>query len=167
MTQAQISLFFQSNYVIEMYILILWNNTTRYIWRIWLKWCDQKLPVSNNKSFWRFQIPSSFSVSSKAKECGAKVCFCDKEEGRKYNSPDGIWEQLVCHSCGSCAIHAKCGGNGERILCNLLFRLYLRSFSLVSVPEETLSHTSNLTYIKATLKALGPKMFGAGGLCMK
>jgi hypothetical protein len=71
---------------------------------------SRKYLSSEPKGFGRFQIPSSVSVSSKAKECGAKVCFCDKEEGRKYNFPDGIWEQLVCHSCGSCAIHAKCGG---------------------------------------------------------
>jgi len=70
-----------------------------------LAWNEQE----NNASF------DVSSVSSKAKECGAKVCFCDKEEGRKYNSPDGIWEQLVCHSCGSCAIHAKCGGMDDLI----------------------------------------------------
>ena len=52
---------------------------------------------------------------STAKECGAKVCFCDKEEGRKYNFPDSLWELLVCHSCGSCAIHAKCGGMEDLI----------------------------------------------------
>ena len=47
---------------------------------------------------------------AKVKECGAKVCFCDQEEARKYNFSDGIWDLLACYSCGSSAIHAKCGG---------------------------------------------------------
>jgi len=61
-----------------------------------------------------FDVSSSTTASS-AKECGAKLCFCDKEEGRKYNFPDGLWELLVCHSCGSSAIHAKCGGMEDLI----------------------------------------------------
>ena len=61
-----------------------------------------------------FDVSSTTTVSS-AKECGAKLCFCDKEEGRKYNFPDGLWELLVCHSCGSSAIHAKCGGMEDLI----------------------------------------------------
>jgi len=50
---------------------------------------------------------------NRIKTCGAKVCFCDKEQGRKYNFPDGIWELLNCHACGSTAIHVKCGGLEE------------------------------------------------------
>jgi len=52
-----------------------------------------------------------------AKECGAKVCFCDHIEGRKYNSLQngGFWEILVCFSCQACAIHAKCGGMEDLI----------------------------------------------------
>ena len=46
----------------------------------------------------------------KVKECGAKVCFCDKEEARKYSFSDGIWDLLDCYSCDSSAIHARCGG---------------------------------------------------------
>lgn len=47
--------------------------------------------------------------------CKAKICFCDKDEGRQYNFPDGLWELLVCYSCGSDAIHAKCGGMEDLI----------------------------------------------------
>eukprot|EP00093_Oithona_nana_P004399 04399.XXX_36607_34362_1 [CDS] Oithona nana genome sequencing. len=53
--------------------------------------------------------PTTAFKESKVKECGAKVCFCDNEEGRKYNM-EGVWDLLVCYSCGSSAIHGKCGG---------------------------------------------------------
>ncbi len=43
-------------------------------------------------------------------ECGGKLCFCDKVGGREYNKADGLWELLPCYTCGSRAIHAKCGG---------------------------------------------------------
>ena len=56
-----------------------------------------------------------FANDSEDKSCGAKLCFCDKEQGRKYNFPDGIWELMNCHACGSCAIHVKCGGMEEFI----------------------------------------------------
>lgn len=54
-----------------------------------------------------------FPSSPNIRSCSAKICFCDKAEGRKYNSVDTIWEVLACHSCGSKGIHVKCGGLEE------------------------------------------------------
>lgn len=53
------------------------------------------------------------SEEQRMKMCGAKICFCEKEQGRKYNYPDGLWELMSCHACGSSAIHVKCGGMDE------------------------------------------------------
>lgn len=47
--------------------------------------------------------------------CKAKVCFCDKPEGRAYNVADGVWEVLPCYSCGSGGIHVRCGGMDEYV----------------------------------------------------
>ena len=61
------------------------------------------------------QDGSYASDDQRIKSCGAKICFCEKEEGRKYNFPDGLWELMSCHACGSSAIHVKCGGMDEFI----------------------------------------------------
>lgn len=44
------------------------------------------------------------------KICHAKICFCPHEEGRTYHKEDDLWEVLLCKTCGSKGIHAKCGG---------------------------------------------------------
>ncbi len=62
-----------------------------------------------------WEAPSTGLDESHAQECGAKVCFCDKEGGREYQFPDGLWELMVCYACGSEAIHAKCGGMEDLI----------------------------------------------------
>jgi len=42
--------------------------------------------------------------------CHAKLCFCPKEQGRSYHSEGGVWEVILCDTCGSKGIHARCGG---------------------------------------------------------
>jgi len=42
--------------------------------------------------------------------CHAKLCFCPHTDGRVYHSEGGLWEVVVCDSCGSKGIHAGCGG---------------------------------------------------------
>ena len=44
------------------------------------------------------------------KICHAKICFCSQPEGRAYHKEHGLWDILICKSCGSKGIHAKCGG---------------------------------------------------------